>query len=166
MTDQQKPSGEESVFESCHACGGTGLMLGGAGEPTECSTCKGNGVIKSQAKATNGKTGMAVGMPHVRQNNRQMGLRVGAAVAVQPATSELMDVTAGETAPLLAHIEELEKALRNVQKLISEAAMTGFNCHDGDWAERLFASQQVTSRVLKSAVTAHQRISPDREGGK
>ncbi len=42
-------------------------------------------------------------------------------------------------------------ALRNVQKLIAEASMTGFNCHDGEWAERLFFSQQVTSAAIKKA---------------
>lgn len=44
-------------------------------------------------------------------------------------------------------------ALRNVQKIISEAAMTGFNCKDGDWPERLFDSQQVTSAAIKKATT-------------
>src|SRR4051812_47670096 len=43
-------------------------------------------------------------------------------------------------------------ALQNVNKLISEAAVTGFNCHDGDWAERLFASQQQTSEAIRAAV--------------
>ena len=42
-------------------------------------------------------------------------------------------------------------ALRNVQKLIAEAAMTGFNYKDGDWPERLFLSQQVTSAVIEKA---------------
>jgi hypothetical protein len=43
-------------------------------------------------------------------------------------------------------------ALQAVNKLISEAALTGFNCHDGDWAERLFHSQQATSTAIKKAV--------------
>lgn len=43
---------------------------------------------------------------------------------------------------------DVAKALRNVQKLISEGAATGFNYADGDWAERLYASQQQTSRAL------------------
>ncbi len=42
-------------------------------------------------------------------------------------------------------------ALQNVQKLISEAAMTGFNHKDGDWPERLFLSQQVTSAAINKA---------------
>lgn len=54
---------------------------------------------ESQAKATEGKAGMAVGQAHVRGSTAGTGLRVGAAGAVQPATSEIMDVTAGETAP-------------------------------------------------------------------
>jgi len=54
---------------------------------------------ESQAKATEGKAGMAVGTPHVRRSTAGTGLQVGAAGAVQPATSEIMDATAGETAP-------------------------------------------------------------------
>ena len=46
--------------------------------------------------------------------------------------------------------KELEYALKSVQGLISEAAETGFNCHEGDWAERLFYSQRETSEALKS----------------
>ncbi len=51
------------------------------------------------AKATEGKAGMAVGEAHVRRSTAGTGLRVGEAGADQPATSEHMDVTAGETAP-------------------------------------------------------------------
>lgn len=42
-------------------------------------------------------------------------------------------------------------ALVNVRKLISEAALTGFNYLDGNWAERLFASQAVTSAAIAKA---------------
>lgn len=55
--------------------------------------------LESQAKATEGKAGMAGGESPVRRSTAGTGLRVGAADAVQPATSEIMDVTAGETAP-------------------------------------------------------------------
>lgn len=51
-------------------------------------------------------------------------------------------------------------ALRNVNKLISEAAMTGFNCKDGDWAERLFASQWDTSEAIRKA-EGRKLLSPD-----
>lgn len=55
---------------------------------------------QSQAKATEGKAGMAVSdQGHVRRSTAGTGLQVGEAVAVQPATSEIMGVTAGETAP-------------------------------------------------------------------
>jgi hypothetical protein len=40
------------------------------------------------------------------------------------------------------------KALLNVRGIISEGAMTGFNWKDGDWADRLFASQRMTSAAL------------------
>ena len=51
-------------------------------------------------------------------------------------------------AKLMTGAKDLYEALDNVHKLISEAAKTGFNCHGGDWAERLFESQQQTSRAL------------------
>jgi hypothetical protein len=52
------------------------------------------------AKATKGKTGTAGINDPVRRSTTGTGLRVGEAVAVRPATSELMDATAGETAPI------------------------------------------------------------------
>lgn len=45
--------------------------------------------------------------------------------------------------------DELVAALENVRSIISDGAMTGFNCMDGDWADSLFASQHITSAVLK-----------------
>ena len=51
------------------------------------------------AKATKGKTGTAGAKGPVRRSPTGTGLRVGEAVAVRPATSEIMDATAGETAP-------------------------------------------------------------------
>ena len=49
---------------------------------------------------------------------------------------------------LESDVIELEIALRNVQSLISEGAKEGFNPDKGDWAERLFHSQQKTSQAL------------------
>jgi hypothetical protein len=45
------------------------------------------------AKATKGKAGTAEVKGLVRRSTAGTGLRVGEAVAVQPATSEIMDVT-------------------------------------------------------------------------
>ncbi len=53
---------------------------------------------ESQAKATEGKAGMAGVTDPVRRSTAGTGLRVGEAGADQPATSEFMDATAGETA--------------------------------------------------------------------
>jgi len=58
------------------------------------------GRIVSRAKATEGKAGMAGSDDApVRRSTAGTGLRVGEASADLPATSEHMDVTAGETAP-------------------------------------------------------------------
>ncbi len=46
---------------------------------------------------------------------------------------------------------ELLTALENVRAIIAEAAMVGFNYKDGDWAQRLYASQQITSDAIKNA---------------
>ena len=54
-------------------------------------------------------------------------------------------------AKLIAAAPALYDALANVNKLISEGAATGFNWQDGDWAERLFHSQQDTSKALALA---------------
>lgn len=61
---------------------------------------------------------------------------------------------------LCAAAPELLAALQLVRELIVEAAMTGFNCHDGDWAERLFASQQVShDAIVKAGVSARTKHS-------
>lgn len=61
---------------------------------------------------------------------------------------------ADANAKLIAAAPDLLNALLLVRKLIVEAAATGFNCHDGDWAERLFASQQVSfDAVAKAGVS-------------
>lgn len=49
---------------------------------------------------------------------------------------------------------DLISALKVTRLLVSEAAMTGFNCHDGDWAQRLFANQGVISAALRKAGAA------------
>lgn len=57
---------------------------------------------ESHAKATEGKAGTAGVDDPVRRSTAGTGLQVGEASADLPATSEIMDVTAGETAPISA----------------------------------------------------------------
>lgn len=47
-------------------------------------------------------------------------------------------------------VQDALEALRDVHALIHEAASTGFYCHDGDWAERLFRSQGARFDVLRA----------------
>lgn len=54
-------------------------------------------------------------------------------------------------ARLIAAAPDMLAALKAVRKVIAEASMTGFNCNDGDWAERLFASQQITHAAVAKA---------------
>lgn len=44
--------------------------------------------------------------------------------------------------------ERLAEDLRYVRQIICAGAETGFNCHSGDWAERLFISNARTSDTL------------------
>lgn len=46
---------------------------------------------------------------------------------------------------------QMLKALMNVNKIISEAAFEGFNYKNGNWVEKLFESQQMTSAAIKLA---------------
>ena len=68
-------------------------------------------------------------------------------------------------AALIAAAPDMFAALRNVQALIVEAAMTGFNCHSGTWAVRLYESQQDTSAALAKANPPPPPPSPGNEGG-
>ena len=61
-----------------------------------------------------------------------------------------IEALSAKVTQLQAQVEMQREALTNVRKIISEAAATGFNCHDGDWAERLYLSQQKTSAALSA----------------
>lgn len=54
----------------------------------------------------------------------------------------------------LGVIREAKTALDLVRGIIVEAALTGFNCHEGDWAERLYTSQADTHAAVKSCDNA------------
>lgn len=80
----------------------------------------------------------------------------GKCIAIMPAMRD-GDVCTFNQPPsdadalLMTAAPDMLAALQKVNKLIAEAAMTGFNCKDGDWAERLFQSQQATSTAIKKA---------------
>jgi hypothetical protein len=80
-----------------------------------------------------------------------VSLMIGAALGA--VTMAILAMGNDEENSLIAAAPEMLAALLNVRKLISEAAMTGFNWQDGDWAERLFVSQQVTSAAIAKATT-------------
>jgi len=72
----------------------------------------------------------------------------GATIAIM-AASRPGDICSFSVPPtdddgrLMIAAPDLLSALLSVNKLISEAAMTGFNCKDGDWPERLFHAYPV-----------------------
>lgn len=55
----------------------------------------------------------------------------------------------------MAAAPDLLAALLHVRKLIAEAARTGFDCNNGDWPERLFASQTITLAAVEQAKNSH-----------
>lgn len=60
-------------------------------------------------------------------------------------------------ARLIAAAPELLEAVIATRKLVAEAALTGFNYADGDWAERLFANQAVLSAAIPKAEALNAR---------
>jgi hypothetical protein len=54
-------------------------------------------------------------------------------------------------ARLIAAAPDMLEALLEVRNLVREASATGFNCHDGDWAERLFYNQAKVSEAIRKA---------------
>lgn len=52
---------------------------------------------------------------------------------------------------LIAAAPDFLEAVLETRKLVSEAAMTGFNFADGDWAERLFLNQGRLSAAIRKA---------------
>lgn len=50
--------------------------------------------------------------------------------------------------------KELLDNIKAIREIINEAAVTGFNPKDGDWAERLFASQGNSFEAVKNAEKA------------
>lgn len=60
-------------------------------------------------------------------------------------------------AALIAGAPDLLEALMKVRAIIVDAAMTGFNCHEGDWAERLFASQADSAAAVRKACPGAER---------
>jgi hypothetical protein len=66
-------------------------------------------------------------------------------------TERLILEAAAELTRLRSLNAELVEAIQLVRSIIVDGATTGFNCHDGDWAERLYTSQAVTHRALARA---------------
>jgi hypothetical protein len=50
-----------------------------------------------------------------------------------------------------ATIARLVGALTVTRAIVVDGAMTGFNCHDGDWAERLYTNNGAITAAIKEA---------------
>ena len=111
------------------------------------------GVWETKPLVNAGPTVMAVN--HARAMVDQHGKR-------WPTVLHVCDCNSEADARLIAAAPELYEALLNVNRLISEAALTGFNYRDGDWAARLYLSQQQTSRALGKAYDGWRQRSGDR----
>lgn len=80
---------------------------------------------------------------------------IGVPIYLAAASSESEAIRA-----LTEALEGADDALTCVRAIVADAAMTGFNYKDGDWADRLFQSQQKTSRALSFARAAIERSKP------
>lgn len=133
--------------------------------PPQLNSVAGN---QSQAKATEGSAGMAVVTGHVRRSTAGTGLQVGEAVAVQPATSEIMDVTAGETAPnsdassqlvpdwqsiYLKAMERVTERPRSLPNRHNEALQLIGGKANAEEQEWMKAAYKLRSRVLGGEIT-------------
>lgn len=74
-----------------------------------------------------------------------------AAMAEEIASQRvLVNSLRAELATLRASAERMEAALKQIHGLVCEAAMVGFNCADGDWAERMFLSQADSIAAIRT----------------
>jgi hypothetical protein len=80
-------------------------------------------------------------------------------VAALSPNASMSDAELEANINLIAAAPDMLEALLHVRKIIAEGALTGFNCHDGDWAERLFASQQMTSVAVEKAGASSRCLS-------
>ena len=61
------------------------------------------------------------------------------------------DGEAKANAHLIAAAPDMYAALVHIREIIAEGAKVGFNPTNGEWAEKLFLSQQKSSRAVKKA---------------
>ena len=52
---------------------------------------------------------------------------------------------------MLAEYDAMLATIRDTRALVTEGAMTGFNCKEGNWAERLFINQAKLSDAIIKA---------------
>ena len=74
---------------------------------------------------------------------------VGYTVAI--VLGDVPELDCAANARLIAAAPELLEALKLVRSIISDGAAVGFNYADGDWAERLFASQATSHAAITKA---------------
>ncbi len=72
---------------------------------------------------------------------------VGVKTAVIDAADEITRLRSS-VSDMRESAARMVEAIKHVREIIKDAAMTGFNCHEGDWAERLFASEGLTFDAL------------------
>jgi hypothetical protein len=70
-------------------------------------------------------------------------------IGIEDAAGAVVAMLPADHAASFVRIAALEKALLTTRALVVEGAVVGFNCHDGDWADRLYKNNGNISRALK-----------------
>ena len=63
----------------------------------------------------------------------------------------------GEAQDTISRIRSLEDALMKTRALVCEGAEEGFNCHSGDWVDRLYRNNGDITRALNRHALKHLR---------
>lgn len=149
--------GDERITQRCatEGCGGQPtwrLEADGVGS-NYCSGCKakiGDDILDTADLFLNGD-GSGIG------GRNLIHKLVDEVKCLRTERDELFS-TNGEIANTIgAEALRLRAALVHVRAIIKDGALTGFNCHDGDWAERLFASQGLTHAALHDSSQQDQK---------
>jgi hypothetical protein len=91
---------------------------------------------------------------YIRIRGTRLGQRYKIANVLTPTHPGVSSKEAEETranAALIVTSPRLLACIKDIRIIISDGAQLGFNCKEGDWADRLFKSQGVSYKIVADA---------------